>query len=125
MKRIVLFLLLSIALLGCRSSVATGDLTITLTADPSPAMVGDASLIITLRDKADNAIENATVRVKGDMTDDAVEPVLGEVVGGNYGVYSVPFAWPMAGDWVVTVEVESADGTRQEQTFDLSVTGTS
>lgn len=121
MKKILLILLFSFALFGCRSSASSGDLNITLTADPNPAAVGDASLLVTLRDSADTPIENATVRVKGDMTHAGMEPVLGEVVGGSYGIYSVPFEWTMAGDWIVTVEVETADGTLQEETFDLSV----
>ena len=120
-KKIVLLLAFSLFLIACRPEAPVTDLNITLSTDPNPALKGEADLIVTVRDQEDNPIENALVRVKGDMNHAGMEPVLGEVIGGNYGIYAIPFEWTMAGDWVVTVEVEMADSTVHEKVFELTV----
>ncbi len=56
------------------------------------------------------------------MTPVLAEPTTDEADGNVDGVYHVPFAFTMRGDWIVTVSVVLADGTTFTQDFDLSVT---
>ena len=120
-KKIALLFAITLFLISCRPQAQETSLNITLSTDPNPAVKGEADLIVTVRDQEDVPIENAFVRVKGDMNHAGMEPVLGEVIGGNYGIYAIPFEWTMAGDWIVTVVVEMGDGTVIEKVFELSV----
>ena len=71
---------------------------------------------------AGSPIDDAYLAVKGNMTHAGMVPVLAEVDGGGEnGVYSIPFEWTMAGDWVVTVDIQLADGTKAQKRFDMAV----
>ena len=98
------------------------DVQITLTAIPYPAHIGDTRLVIQVADAHGNPIDDAHLAIKGDMTHAGMVPVLAEVDGGGEdGLYEVPFEWTMAGDWVVTVDLQLPDGSTAQQRFDMSV----
>jgi hypothetical protein len=124
MKTILLLLVL-VSLVGCRQQAQpkpeTG-LQIDWRFEPEEPVVGDSTLIITVRDASGQAINNATVTARGDMNHAGMVPLIETVAAGNDGEYFLPFAWSMAGDWVVEITVELADGTVDSQTFDLLVT---
>lgn len=124
LKLTLLLLIAALALAGCaRASdqIAGGDVAITLATQPDPAVVGDATLIITLADADGNPIEDAALNVKGDMNHAGMVPVLAEASGGPAGVYDLPFEWTMPGDWIVTVEATLPDGSAAVERFELSV----
>ena len=127
MKRnVFLIILMLLALAACARQSREPDssgVEISLTPQPEPPVVGDATLLITLADETGNPIEDARLDVKGDMSHAGMEPVLAEVAGGPRGVYVVPFTWTMGGDWFVTVDATLADGTIISRRFDLSVGG--
>lgn len=86
-----------------------------------PARVGPASIEITVRDD-DVAVSGASVRVTGDMTHAGMVPVVADASEVEDGVYrSDGFAFDMAGDWVITVDVTLPDGGRSQATLALSV----
>ncbi|MCG8353237.1 MAG: FixH family protein [Chloroflexales bacterium] len=114
-------------LVGCNAAVADnapndGGLTIALDY-PTPAAIGETTLLVTLTDAGGAPVLDATVNVRGDMTHAGMQPVFGEASAGEAGVYSVPFEWTMGGDWVVTITAEAASGATSEQSFDLTVDG--
>lgn len=120
---ILLFLVLLTA--GCArasSQAADDDLDISLAYRPDPAVMGEATLLVTVRDAAGQPIEDATVNVKGDMNHAGMVPVLAEAAAGPGGVYELPFQWTMSGSWIVTVDVSLVDGTAATRRFDVSVT---
>lgn len=120
----LLLLITGLALTGCaRASDQPGDrgLTMTLTTQPDPAVVGDATLIITLADAQGQPIEDATLNVKGDMNHAGMVPVLAEASSGPGGIYELDFAWTMPGDWIVTVEAALPDGSTFVERFELRV----
>ncbi len=120
----VLLLITGLALAGCARASdrpADGNVRMTLATEPDPAIVGDATLIITLADAEGNPIEEATLNVKGDMNHAGMVPVLAEAGSGPGGVYELPFAWTMPGDWIVTVEATLPDGSAASERFELSV----
>jgi hypothetical protein len=110
---VILFCLLLI-ITGCRESAQP-------TVDPTPAKVGDATVLITITDAANNPVAVQSLTVRGDMTHAGMVPVMGaEAVKTDAG-YSVPLTWSMGGDWIVTVEATLSDGRIISQEFDLSV----
>lgn len=93
---------------------------IDLTIDPTPAAVGDASLIVTVtRDGA--PLADSPVAVRGDMNHAGMRPVLGEATTDADGKATIPFRWSMGGDWVVTITVTMPDSSEVSQEFDVSV----
>jgi hypothetical protein len=118
-------LVLSVA--GCqRASQQQGgdeapDVAMALTFAPDPAAVGPAQLTVTLADRAGQAIDGATMRLKGDMSHAGMQPVLADASGAGRGVYAADFTWTMAGDWFVTVTADLPDGRTAVRRFDLAV----
>jgi hypothetical protein len=125
--RLILALLFLLTLAGCRESAQptptpdAASARIALRIDPDPPTVGEAALIITLTDAADQPIDGASVSVRGDMDHAGMQPVFGDAADSRDGVYRVPFVWTMGGGWIVTVSAALPDGTTVSQEFDLSV----
>ncbi len=116
-------LLVALLLAGCRQPppTPTAALQIDLTYEPAPARVGQAALLITVRDTAGQPVTDAKVSARGDMSHAGMAPVLGEGEPQGNGRYRVPFEWTMSGDWFVDVTVTLPDGAVAQQRFDLTV----
>lgn len=125
MKRLlILLILLILAVAGCARASdqpVSDEVTVTLEVLPDPAVVGGATVIVTLADAAGNPIEDAAVNVKGDMNHAGMVPVLASAEQGPGAVYEMPFQWTMGGSWIITVEATLADGTTVTRRFDVSV----
>jgi hypothetical protein len=124
---LVSLVILSLALANCRQSseltAADAGYVLQLDVAPEPASVGTATLQLTLLQEDGSPVDNAQISVKGDMSHAGMAPVLGSAESGPDGIYTVPFEWTMAGDWIVTVDVTLADGTTFSDRFDLAVDG--
>ena len=119
---IALLLLLGTACARASQQADSADVQITMTAIPYPPHIGDSRLVIQVADEMGSPINDAYLAIKGDMTHAGMAPVLAEVDGGREaGVYSIPFEWTMAGDWVVTVDLQLPDGTKAQKRFDMVV----
>ena len=95
---------------------------INLTTIPYPPILGEACLVIQVKDKDGSPVNEALLDIKGDMTHAGMVPILAKVEGGGVdGYYNVPMEWTMAGDWVVNVRATLPDGTAARQKFDLRV----
>jgi hypothetical protein len=77
---------------------------------PSDPAVGPAA--VTVRVARDGApVAGAEVEVTGDMTHAGMIPVIASAPEAEPGVYRTEaFAFDMAGDWIVTAEVELPGG---------------
>jgi hypothetical protein len=126
-KRVIaLFLILILMLTACRQEkpVANETVNIDIAFDPAELFVtDDSTVIITLTDNAGQAIEDATVNVRGDMSHAGMTPVLREITSGTEGVYMSDYEWTMAGDWNVEITVTLPDGTTTGETFTFTVAG--
>jgi hypothetical protein len=101
-----------------------GDLQIQIVA-PAEGIMAD-TLVIHLRDAAGQPITDATVALEGNMNHAGMAPVFADAVtdeadGAADGYYTVPFAFTMLGDWILTVTVEEADGATVTRDLDLTV----
>jgi len=112
--------LLALNACGGRATPAS-DLRIELRAADS-VHTGATTLTIHVANAAGQPVEDAAVTVEGNMTHAGMTPVLATGQGGADGLYSVPFNWTMAGDWVVTVKVTLPDGRQAQADFPVGVT---
>jgi hypothetical protein len=122
--------LLGVALLlllaGCgrvqQANPATQDsFAVTLAADPAPPVVGDGAVSVTLRDAAGRPVDNAQLAIEANMSHAGMTPVMADSAAGKDGVYRVPLAWTMAGDWYVDVKFTLTDGQKITRRFPLQV----
>jgi Cu(I)/Ag(I) efflux system membrane fusion protein len=125
MKFRLFIFLLCMLLAGCRESARNtpevADIQMSLTVDPTPPVVGDATLLITVKDNAGNPVEVQKIAVRGDMTHAGMVPVMGEEATKTDAGYTAPLTWSMGGDWIVTVEATLNDGRVVSQEFELTV----
>lgn len=105
---------------GGRNSHQTGTNNYDISIQAESTVVGEANLLVTIKDQDGTPINNANVNVKGDMSHAGMRPVLGESDSASDGVYTIPYEWTMAGDWFVTVEVTFADGSTATERFDFN-----
>jgi hypothetical protein len=120
MGALVALTLLALNACGGRATPAS-DLRIELRAADT-IHTGAATLTIHVTNAAGQPMEDAAVTVEGNMTHAGMAPVLATGQGGADGLYSVPFDWTMAGDWVVTVKVTLPDGRQAQADFPVGVT---
>ncbi|HET9027579.1 MAG TPA: FixH family protein [Trueperaceae bacterium] len=92
-------------------AAASGGLAVSIVLAGSP-VVGNVPVLIEVSD-AGTPVSGATVKVTGDMTHAGMQPVTAtasETQPGSYRAES--FAFTMAGDWIVTVDVSTSSGSR-------------
>jgi periplasmic copper chaperone A len=125
MRLLILLLFATLFLAACRADSAdNSDMDIRIEfAEDAPAVGGERFILVTLSDSAGNPINNATVKIRGDMTHAGMTPIFGEATDGENGVYEVLFAFSMAGDWILTVDVTLPDGTTATETFNIDGVG--
>ncbi len=114
-----------LVLVGCRESQQTedsgdADVTIDVAFEPDPPTTGESTLLITLTDADGDAINDASVAVRGDMNHAGMVPVNAEAGNASDGVYSIPFEWTMGGDWILTVTATLADDTVITEEVDVN-----
>ena len=97
------------------------NVTLEMTVEPEQPTVGPAHLIFTLNDTSGRPINDATLKIEGNMTHAGMVPVQAEVSAGETGRYVVPFEWTMGGDWMVTVDITLADGQEYSRQFPITV----
>ncbi len=114
MFRALLALALLAALPACRGDAAVGDLAgyrVDVAIAPTPPLVGDNRVVLTLRDPDGAPVTGARVTLEGTMTHAGMVPVEADGTPEGSGRYRVdPFPFTMAGDWILLVHVTLADG---------------
>lgn len=121
----LILLLPALILFACRANTtASADVTISLSfAAESPVVGEETQVLVTLNDAQGTVINDATVRLRGDMSHAGMNPVLGEASSATNGIYEIPFAFSMGGDWIITVDVTLADGATASQSFNINGIG--
>jgi len=111
-------LVLALALAGCRprnearsSSTSAADAPEPVRIElESPPAVGVVPVAVYVLDES-AGVSGATVQATGDMTHAGMTPVEVDAVEVEPGLYRADtFAFSMAGDWIVTAEVQYPEG---------------
>lgn len=107
---------LALFVVACRApdtSAAGGDAATVIAVElPDDPVVGDAALTVHV-ERDGQALRGAEVEITGDMTHAGMAPVVVTAQEQGDGSYRAgDFAFTMAGDWILTVEVELDDGER-------------
>jgi hypothetical protein len=126
-KYLSLLILIVLFTTACTRQSAAGGLAtnvnVKLNIEPDPPVVGNSMIRLEVRDESGQPIEDLDIQIKGDMTHAGMAPVFGVSLYEGEGVYSIPFEWTMAGDWVLQVAADLPDGTLLNRSFEVQVAG--
>lgn len=129
MRKIIFISMLvaiSVVLAACGSAATSAESTITkqvnikLETNPSPAMMGDMELTLTITDASGNPIEGATVDVSVDHTDMTGMGMSGLATEQGGGKYSIKANFQHTGNWKLTVYVRK-DGLDYKEDIEFPV----
>lgn len=114
--------LLTIAGVACRPQATPDDSSITIDVTAGDGLiVGESSFVVQIKDADGNAIEDATLNVRGDMDHAGMVPIIRDITTSTSGEYTVPFEWTMAGDWSVEFTATLPDGKTASRTIDYTI----
>ena len=94
---------------------------ISLSTDPSPLKIGQATFIIDVNDKNGKSVDNATVSFDLNMTTMNMGTQQGEATSQGNGRYSAVGNMSMQGSWRIRFEVAMPDGSIQNKDFVVNV----
>jgi uncharacterized GH25 family protein len=123
------FVVLAVVLAACGGSAqpaapvesgSSSQVNITVESNPSPAMMGDMELILTITDGDGKPIEGATVDVSADHTDMTGMGMSGLATEQGGGRYSINANFSMSGNWKITVYVRK-DGLDYKEDIEFKV----
>jgi hypothetical protein len=124
-KCLSLLFLILLLITACTRQSAVGNqatnVSVKLTFDPATPAVGDSMVYLEVRDENGQPVEDLNIQIKGDMTHAGMAPVFGVSKYEGDGVYSIPFEWTMAGDWILQVAADLPDGTVLNRSFEVQV----
>ena len=93
------FVLLLLLTTACRQQQLTAA-DIQLEMSVTDALVGETTLLVTVKDEDGKAIDNpGALSIRGDMDHAGMVPVFAEAAAAVNGVFTVPFEWTMGGGW--------------------------
>ena len=137
--RLCLFFLLTLSLVACRppAEEAAGDAGAISSEGAPPAteglqgrvetesepQLGEVPVLVYLLENGEG-VSGAEIEITGDMTHAGMVPVIVSATETEPGIYRADdFEFTMAGDWIISADVELADGTKQQLETTLSVPG--
>ena len=121
LRQIVCVLTFALLLTACRQqSPSSSD--ISLDVSVNGLLVGQSQIIVSVRDKNGNSIENpGAIELRGDMDHAGMAPVFAESSEAINGVFTLPFEWTMAGAWILEANLTLGSGERVTGSFRYEV----
>lgn len=111
---VLIFILL---LTACRQQGQSAS-DISLDVSVNGLLVGQSQIIVSVRDKNGNTIENpGAIDLRGDMDHAGMAPVFAESSQAINGVFTLPFEWTMAGTWILEANLTLESGQRVRESF--------
>jgi len=109
-----------VLLAGCRTdSTQLPGITVACTISPQPPRVGNATVTVTLSDRAAKPLTGALVKLEADMAHPGMAPVLVRTGESAPGSYVGHLEFTMAGDWVILVQGALATGQKIDRQVDV------
>lgn len=123
---VVIILVGVIGILGWKiksvsSSGGNSKEAITLTTEPNPLKIGQATFIIMVKDNAGKAVSDATVFFDLNMTAMNMGTQQGNATSMGNGKYSATARLSMRGPWRVSTKVTMPDGSLIKKDFTVNV----
>lgn len=97
------------------------DYQVTFATEPAQPLIGDGTVIITVKDKTGQPVDGAQLAIEANMNHAGMVPVNAEAAGGQAGVYRVPLKWTMGGAWYVDVQITTTAGETIQRRFPVDV----
>lgn len=105
---------------GCAPRVETiTDARVQLEIIPEPPVVGQAKLIVKLRDGTGAPLAGADVQLEGNMNHAGMKPVFASPAEVEPGVYAGDLEFTMRGDWFILVTATLPDGRLLTEKIDV------
>jgi hypothetical protein len=82
-------------------------------------MIGDTTASLKLTDASGSPLEDATVRLEGNMDHAGMKPSFADLVETEPGKYSGTLEFTMGGDWFILVTAKTSDGITVERKIDV------
>lgn len=115
------FLLAACGGSGASTPAATAaPVTITISTDPNPAMMGDVTFTLVITDENGDLLEGASVDVSLDHTDMMGMGMSGPATEQGEGKYAINANLGMSGTWKMTVYVRK-DNLDYKEDIDLTI----
>ncbi len=110
----------AVATAGCSPPTSTAPgVQVDLTVAPSPPVVGDADVTLTLKDANGSPLADAVVSLEGNMNHAGMKPSFAELHEGEPGRYAGKLEFTMGGDWFILVTAKTSDGQIVERKIDV------
>lgn len=97
-----------------------GPVTITLTTNPDPPVMGEIELLFTVVDEKGQPVSGVDFDVIADHTDMSGMTMHGKASDQGNGNYAITTNFSMSGNWKLTVQVRK-DGLDYKQDLDLVI----
>jgi hypothetical protein len=97
------------------------DYQVTFATDPAPPAQGAGMIIIGIKDKQGQAVENVPVSVEANMNHAGMKPESANSANGVNGEYHLPINWTMSGSWYVDVKISLPSGELIRRQFPVDV----
>lgn len=108
--------------IGCRQATtqqSNTDTKVDLTFEPSPPVVGDAKVTLSLASESGEPIKGAEVQLEGNMNHAGMKPSFADLAEVEPGRYTGTLEFTMSGDWFILVTATTKDGQRVERKIDV------
>jgi len=106
---------------GCGRTAPAASVHVSWRLEPSPPIVGTPIVAhLTLRDADNQPVNGARLRLEGVMSHPGMAPVVAAVAERGNGDYEAPLQFTMAGDWILIVTGELADGRPIAQQIEIN-----
>ena len=117
LRQILCVLHFVLLLTACRQQrMSSSD--ITLDVAVNGMLVGESHIIVSVRDKDGNSFKSpGALTLRGDMEHAGMAPVFSESSEAIKGVFTLPFAWTMAGTWILEASLILDSGEIVTDTF--------
>lgn len=119
---LIVVFVLAIAGLGIKLvNAESGGNKITLSTNPDPLQLGQATFLVTVKDKDGKLVDNAAVSYDLNMTTMNMGVQQGKATSQGNGKYSSVGNLTMLGPWRFSVNVTMPDNSIIQKNFDVSI----
>ncbi|HSG38870.1 MAG TPA: FixH family protein [Thermoanaerobaculia bacterium] len=113
---------LAVLIAGCQPPGQTNpEITLDWSVRPDPPLTGPATVSLTMADaKTGRPVEDAEVRLEGNMSHPGMKPVFSAAREVAPGRYEAPIEFTMGGDWFILIDATLRDGRTLQRQMDVT-----